>query len=1400
MAGKSGTKKLQSFAPNWGDPQVLERTLVGRRQLVDRLEELAIDGARGGPLHQRLIVGPRGSGKTHVVRVLHNRLQANEELKSNLILIYLLEDELGVASFLDFVVRMLRAFARWHPNRAQLAQSLEELYDLPLGAQEHRAVHLLLEEVADRRAVVLMENLGVTFDKKAGFGRAGQQALRDFLQQNPRFMIFATSQALVEGTRDRDAPFHGFFHVTHLRRLTREQAMELLVAIADASGKPDVVAFLMSPEGRGRTSAIYDFTGGNHRLLVTFYDFLSAASVARLSEIFMDGLNPLRPYYQEQMRGLSAQQQKIVQYLSVNRGAQTVKQIARGCLVAGNVLSSQLKDLLARNIVSRHGRGRESFYELTEELFRIVYQADLEQEGAPVRLFIDFLGNFYTGDELCRKHRGYALLGQKLGNSLATPFLEEATLYAEAIHQYHPDMSTSVETAGVDGYGGRGLQEFLGELRQAGAYRDIVEFAQYLEGERDAFVLHTEAYAHAQLGDHEQALARAEEALRRDRDDVDAHLVIAEVLSSRSDARERGVKHALRAVALSPEDADALEKAGIIFGNAGQHAKALECFETVKRLRPDYSRGWRLAGRALERLDRLEEAEQHYRKAIQLDEDSATARESLGVLLFNGGHYAAALAEFEATKRLRPEYSEGCWLAGRALARLDRLEEAEQHYRRAIQLDEDNADAHESLGMLLGNGGQYAGALAEFEATKRLRPEYSEGWRRAGLAQEKLGGLDEAEQHYRKAIELDKDNADAHENLGVLLGSGGQHAEALTEFEAMKRLWPEYSDGWRFAGVALRNLDRLEEAEQHCRKAIQLDESNADAHENLGVLLGSGGRHAEALAEFESVTRLRSEYAKGWRLAGLALVELGRLAEAEQHYRKAIELHEDDVNAHESLGLLLHNGGRHAEALAEFESVTGLRPDDARGWWLVGLMLEELGRLEEAEQHYRKAIELDEDNTDAHEHLGVLLLNGGRHAEALAEFESVTRLRPDFARGWWLAGRALEDLGRLEEAERHCRKAIELDEDNTDAHKSLGVLLFNSRQHAEALAEFEAVTRLRPDYSEGWRLAGRALKELGRSEEAEHHYRKAIEFDDGNADAHEPLGLLLGSGGQHAEALAEFEAVKRLRPDYSDGWGLVGSALAMLGRLKEAEQHYRKAIELDRQNALPWRGLASVLVSLGKEPEAQRAVESALALGAPPAYVHNSCGEARRLRGDYEGALRDYEAALAADPAAVWPRFNIISSRLGMGNVEAAAATVEDAISAARKAKGDVGIVVQSIDENLQALFEHAPEQGWGTFLAGYLYSVREAEFLPQLEQALPLAIFALLRAHARMPKERLSKIADCLQSSVGRLTDVTVAVRFLRTGIEHFEEEDPRALLRLPKEERRLFMRELGIEDEGDR
>ena len=94
----------------------------------------------------------------------------------------------------------------------------------------------------------------------------------------------ASNQSLFEEIQKEDMPFHGFFKVIHLKKLTIEEAISLLKSIAEWDKKPRLLNFLDTEQGTGRIKAIYDLVGGNHRLLVTFYNFLKIDYINKLSD------------------------------------------------------------------------------------------------------------------------------------------------------------------------------------------------------------------------------------------------------------------------------------------------------------------------------------------------------------------------------------------------------------------------------------------------------------------------------------------------------------------------------------------------------------------------------------------------------------------------------------------------------------------------------------------------------------------------------------------------------------------------------------------------------------------------------------------------------------------------------------------------------------------------------------------------------------------------------------------------------------------------------------------------------------------------------------------------------------------------------------------------------------
>ena len=130
-------------------------------------------------------------------------------------------------------------------------------------------------------------------------------------------------------------------------------------------------------------------------------------------------------------------------------------------------------------------------------------------------------------------------------------------------------------------------------------------------------------------------------------------------------------------------------------------------------------------------------------------------------------------------------------------------------------------------------------------------------------------------------------------------------------------------------------------------------------------------------------------------------------------------------------------------------------------------------------------------------------------------------------------GIILNDLGKLNEAEKITRKAIKLKPDYALAHNNLGTILkdLHKLKEAEIVAR-EAIT-LNPNFAEAHYNLGNILKDIGKSKDAEIHIRKAIGLKPDFAEAYLNLGVILKDLKQPKEAEIIYSKAISLKPNYT---------------------------------------------------------------------------------------------------------------------------------------------------------------------------------------------------------------------------------------------------------------------------
>lgn len=392
------TTFISRFTPSLMESGTLEALFVQRGKLAAQVLEDIRHSATTPAKHYHLLIGPRGLGKTHFVAVMKHRVEADPQLANRLRIAWLREEERGITTFLDLTMRILSALAREYRDEELLAR-IQQLYNLPVKQAERASRELLTEYIGERTLLLLMENIDDLFLKMK---TSGQQSLRTYLQEQGNCTILATATVLFNGVSLHNSPFYGFFTIHHLQELTLEEAIELLVQIAETRMDHELATFIRTTPGRARIRALHHIAGGNHRIYIVFSEFLTKKSLDELVTPFMRMLDDLTPYYQSRIDLLSPQQQQIIEYLAHAGGAQPVKAIAHYTFMLPQTAATQIRTLKERGYLQDNTSlrdKRETYYELQEPLLRLCFEVK-EYRGGPIRLFVDVLRNWYTSDEL----------------------------------------------------------------------------------------------------------------------------------------------------------------------------------------------------------------------------------------------------------------------------------------------------------------------------------------------------------------------------------------------------------------------------------------------------------------------------------------------------------------------------------------------------------------------------------------------------------------------------------------------------------------------------------------------------------------------------------------------------------------------------------------------------------------------------------------------------------------------------------------------------------------------------------------------------------------------------------------------------------------------------------------
>ena len=209
--------------------------------------------------------------------------------------------------------------------------------------------------------------------------------------------------------------------------------------------------------------------------------------------------------------------------------------------------------------------------------------------------------------------------------------------------------------------------------------------------------------------------------------------------------------------------------------------------------------------------------------------------------------------------------------------------------------------------------------------------------------------------------------------------------------------------------------------------------------------------------------------------------------------------------------------------------------------------------------------------------------------------------------------------------------AVQKDQRLIMANQVLGELYTERGDYASAQKFFARLVQLDPTEAKNHFKLGYTYELLRQFNDAAASYLDGLQLDANNPAGNVGLGRTYLALGRPEEARPYLDTATKLDPSDGEAWFNLGRSLDALDALAAAENAYRKALEtLPTPTTALRRNLGLNLVRQGRGGEAVPLLQEVAAAEPSPA-AFKDLGDAYIVGKDYDAALTQYDAALAAD-------------------------------------------------------------------------------------------------------------------------------------------------------------------------
>ena len=323
----------------------------------------------------------------------------------------------------------------------------------------------------------------------------------------------------------------------------------------------------------------------------------------------------------------------------------------------------------------------------------------------------------------------------------------------------------------------------------------------------------------------------------------------------------------------------------------------------------------------------------------------------------------------------------------------------------------------------------------------------------------------------------------------------GAFEQALKLYKNLHEMLPKEVLVINLIAQVYIQINQLEDAVEWLTKSLKLNQSQPEAHLNLGSIFFQTEDWSASLENFNKVIDLDKRNVIAYFNRGLVFKKLLRLDEALDDLNYALSLDKNNFEILNEIATTQSELFRYEDALKNYDTAIKLNTNFPPLFFNKSLTLDLLNRHEDALSDLDKAIQLDPRYLDAINLRAIILGKLNRYDEALKNLDQAILIHPNFAEVFYSKASMLRKLNKYNDAIINFEKAIAINPHYAEAFNNLGTTFNEMKRYEEAIIHYDKAIALNPGYAEALRNKAGTLAYLKLFEDAISLYDKAIEID-----------------------------------------------------------------------------------------------------------------------------------------------------------------------------------------------------------------------------------------------------------------------------------------------------------------